>query len=317
MTFLRFEQLLYRTNRQLRGLPSSATVGYSKHGIIRTASDKISYLSARGCTKDKMLRELFFACKRIKDLAARALLAWYGLGFIHRFSDGNGRIGRLSYLILSREMLVVPEENFSLIIDHGASAQEDVGAGQDIFYRRFLSFNAVRYFVNRFAIKAFLGNEFADRYGAIECPTSDKLAAGLSSSLARQENDALYNILHENQTYRFPVHGIITAKLLQEQGRLNEYVGETVLEPSGKADARDQKKSLLSIDLPKLQLDLTLSDVERIFELHEEFKMVELRTLIDIFEFPERYYYYVPQGSKIRCLEFFQFPHKSANNKAK
>lgn len=299
LTFLEFEKWLYWLNRHIRGLAPNYLVQHNGQSIIRGKEKEITYVSSRGHNKDMLMRELFGACKRLSDLIDRGLLAWYGLGFVHRVKDGNGRIGRLLYLMLSGEACALSEEELSLILDHGEAADEDVGAGQAVFYKRFLNFTGVRYFLNRTLLPDFMGEEFAGKYGAISCKTSDMLAKGLSPALSRRENDWLFSIMHEAGTPYWPVHGLVAARLLREKGELEIYGRESSLSPDERMVPEDGSKLMLAIDVPELLLHLTIEDVGRILAFHEELKILEIRTLIKIFEFPEKYGFEPRQAGRV------------------
>lgn len=311
LTFLEFEKWLYLQNCRIRCLSSHRWVEHNGQSIIRGKEKEIVYLSSRGHNKDMLLRELFCACKRLKNPVDRGLLAWYGFGFVHRLQDGNGRVGRLLYLLLSGEICSLSEEQLSLVLDHGEKSDEDVGPGQAVFYKRFLNITGVRYFLNRTLLPEFMGEEFAGKYGAISCETSDVLAKGLSPALSQRENDWLFNIFHEAATPYLPVHGLIAARLLQEKNELGRYGKDNSMPGDRRIAVEDDLKRQLDIDLPRMLLHLTVQDVERILELHEQLKMLEIQTLINIFEFPEKYGFRLRQGGWLSYSEFWQAGNKA------
>lgn len=305
-----YSEYLTRLNGILREIPikersvdgSVVELGF---GVV---GDEISYLPPANEEKDTLMRETFDALQHISDNEGRALLAYYSLQAIHPYSDGNGRTGRLLHEIISKDGKELTKENLSELLDHNKKGHSGNGKGRSVFEKKVLEANKAYYYINREIAKDIFEDDFFKEYGSIYY--SGNVGLGTipeNINLSSQEKRFAEKIISEGHVKNFPFRGLVILKLLLENGKLSNYqfnIERTTVE--NEVIPEDVGKKLLGIDDEKFEPELTKEDVERIIEIHKDIKNRFIKTLIDIFENPDKHLFKNENGENTPIKQVFR-----------
>ncbi len=288
-----FSNYLTRLNGILREVPikQRSVDGRGVEVFFGIVGDEISYLPPAAEAKENLMRETFDALKSIPDNEDRALLIYYALQAIHPYSDGNGRTGRLVHEIISEDGKELTEKKLSELLDHDKEGHAGTGKGRDVFSEKVLEANKAYYLINREVAKEVLGEDFLKEYGNIFYP--GRVGIGnvpKDIDLSPQEKELAQKILGEGDVNCFSFRGIAVAKLLQENGKLEQYQF-TVNRLTGEKEVvpEDVGKKLLGIDNEKFEAELTGEEAKRLIEVHKDIKERFIRQMIDIFKNPDKH----------------------------
>lgn len=292
ISYEEYKNYLTRLNGIVREVPIKERKidGASVEISIGGTGDTV-YLPPQEEKKDELMSKTFEAFKKIPNLNDKALLSYYSIQAIHPFSDGNGRLGRLLYSLISEDGKFVTKDNLSDIVNHNEDGRKGIAEGRNIFAEKILEPKESYNLINRELIKEYFGEEFLKEYGKIYY--SGTIGVGNipeDLKLSKQEKQLAEKILGEGDIKNFQFNSIVILKLLKENDRLREcqYETECLMDDEELVSMGDGKK-ILGIDNEKFENGLTEQDIKRVIEIHKEVKEKFIQIMIDIFENPERH----------------------------
>jgi hypothetical protein len=242
-------------------------------------------------TKEKLLRQVFDATKKLGSNDDRALLLYYSLQDLHLFADGNGRTGRALYQMISDKGKQLSETELSALLDH--QKDEAVGNGRSVFAESVLKPETAFYYIRREMFKKMFPDEFAQGYrdvrsfaqsGDPEWPDSDKDKLRKHDERAREAVQGLFS----ETTDRLSFRSLALLRLVKEKGILGQYQGDDqdLVKTWHNVTPEDKGKKQLYVDAYKLNEDITEDDVRRLFGIYVELDNEFFNQLIGIFESP-------------------------------
>ncbi len=241
--------------------------------------------------KEKLLRQVFEATKRLGSNDDRALLLYYSLQDLHLFADGNGRTGRALYQMISDKGRQLSETELSELLDHQKG--EAVGNGRSVFAESVLKPETAFYYIRREIFKKMFPDEFSQEYrdiwsfaqaGNPEWPDRDKDKLRKHDERAREAVQALFSETTDHLSFR----SLALLRLLKEKGLLSQYQNgdRDLVKTWHNVTPQDKGKKQLGIDAYRLNEDLTEDDVRRLFGIYMELDREFFDQLISIFESP-------------------------------
>ncbi|MEN9552171.1 MAG: Fic/DOC family [Candidatus Parcubacteria bacterium] len=297
LSFEEFEQYLNRLNGMMRSLPKDERGRDGDDVKIETSNPFISYteyLPPDSSQKDSLMKEAFVAFKQISNNEDRALLLYYIIQAVHPYSDGNGRLGRLLYELVSSSGKDLKEEDLSKYLDHNKKGHNGNGEGREFFAKKILEPKHAYYYINREVAREVLGKGFTQEYGKLylyspldSAPTFNHLKEG-DDGLSVRELSLAQTALQQTGVDHFSFSGLILSKLMQEKSSLQKYQKQgMILGDNFGVAQEDVNKHIFSIDDEEMVKEFTAGDVRRIIEINSDLKIKFVRTIIDIFVHPE------------------------------
>ena len=275
LSFEEFEKHLFRLNGLVREM-SIKERGKDDEGVsVKNQFDDISYLPPRKGDKRALLEKSFTAAKTLPEKDA-GLLLYYTLQAVHPFGDGNGRTGRLLYMILEKGELgerLTSQELSDFLAHDGES-----GPGRQKFTQKVRSPEEVYRAVEQLFAADVLGKNITSKFkriysglqsGTIESVENNNLSSDLKQELER--------LMSEGGGGAYPFRNIILLKYLQSRDQLEKYGTE------------DEQQELLRFDGQKLLEGLSESDASEIIEMDLGLKQTFVEKLIDIIANAEKY----------------------------
>lgn len=234
-----------------------------------------SYLAPRSEDKEELLKKSFEAAKSLSAKDA-GLLLYLSLQAIHPFVDGNGRTGRLMYLLLERKNASQPIDKKEIVdfLEH----DEDSGPGRESFTQKVKPPEDIYHAVEHLLASDVLGSEITNKFS--------RLFSGLQSGVIEDfTNEKIPDELKERLKYfmseggggAFPFRNIVLTKYLQEHGLLGKYATE------------DTEKKLLRLDGQRLLEDVSEADAKKIITTDLNLKKLFVEKIIDIIANSEKY----------------------------
>lgn len=302
-----FEQYITRLNGILRKTPISERTIDGQHIYVsaNSASNQIGYLPPDMRDKSMLLIDTFSAIKTMKDNNERALLTYYAIQYIHPFKDGNGRTGRLLYVLFSDERKDVSESKLAELLDHD---EDDRSIhGRQLFARKILHPKKADNFITREVARDTFGETFLNRYGEIYY--SDNFGSVTIPNypeITPAQHDYVKRILSQEQEGSFPFRSVTVLTRLQETKQLDRFQIEglgTITEYDGLPE--DKGKEVFGIDSQLFEENLTVQDIQALILIHRKLKISYVKKLIDIFIHPEAYTITNNKGTKISLKSVF------------
>lgn len=308
-----FSNYLMQLNGILRGVPIKERLVDGKNVevslIMGFTNESISsYLPPVEKEKENFMREIFAALKDISDNEDRALLAYYALQAIHLFSDGNGRVGRLLYELISADGKNLTEDKLSELLDHNKTGHDGIGKGREIFSEKVLNPSRAYYLFNREVAKVVLGNEFFREYGKIYYSGSiSNSSLPDNFELSSEERMLGGKMFGERDVANFGFFQLAITKLLQENGKLAN-CQYALVRPTNRNEVvfEDVGKKIMGIDDEIFFAEFTAEDVRRLIEIHKEIKSSFIRMIIDVFLNPHRHQLKEDDGKEVPIKSVFR-----------
>lgn len=305
---------LNRINGALRGIASKY---HERDGgdvtISQTMVDEkmVQYLPPSADSKENWLRETFNTIKKIPDNEDRALLSFYAVQAIHPYNDGNGRVGRLAYKLISEEGKSISQSELLSILSHEKKGYEGVGIGRDLFAEKVLEPEKAFDLINREIAKNIAGENFINKYGRASFGFyvgKSFLPKSIEKELSEEKAKKIKSILAESSPQNFSFRSLIILKLINEDSGLEKYTFKvnTTMGEKAASCSEDVGKEIFGFDGEEFMNNLTLEQANRVLELHKEIKDVFMEQLIDIFQYPNNHTTKNNQDKEISIKELFR-----------
>ncbi len=275
LSFQDFEDHLVRINGLVRQVRIKDRRVDGESVSIQTQFDDVSYIPPQASDKRGLLEKSFEQAKTLPEKDA-GLLLYFALQAIHPFVDGNGRTGRLLYLLLekgSAKQAVGKDELENFLIHDG-----DSGPGRESFTQKVRSPEQVYSEVEKLLASDVLGPEITDKFkrvfsglqsGTIESFTNKKLSEETKTTLTR--------LMSEGGGGNFAFRNIVLLKYLKDNGL---FEADTI---------EDESRQLLRFDGNKILENLSEEEANEIMAMHANLKKQFVEKLIDIISDAQKY----------------------------
>lgn len=274
-SFSDFEDHLVRINGLVRQVRIKDRRIDGERVSIQNQFDDVSYLPPEASDKRELLEKTFEQAKKLPEKDA-GLLLYYSVQAIHPFVDGNGRTGRLLYLLLERgsaKQAVSKQELEDFLMHDGES-----GPGRESFAERVMSPERVYPVIEQLLASDVLGREVTDKFrrtysalqgGTIEALTNQRLSADTKERLERQMSEG------GGGTYAF--RNIVLLRYIQDKGLYEKYATEEI------------EKKLLRFDGQRILEDVSEEEAKEIMALDVALKRQFVEKLIDVIANAQKY----------------------------
>lgn len=309
--FLEMRQSDEKYEEWIQKLTFPELISYLKHfnGLVRNTSTQersvdgdnvqissnsldlnlTAYLPPETSDKIVLMEEFLETLKKIKDNEYRAQLTYYIIQILHPFRDGNGRLGRLMYKLLSPSSEELTKENLTEMVSHEVVDDTEKSTGRNIFAKEVMRPEEAFYYPMREMANEKFGDEFEKNYGGITLSNTIGEGSIPENIKVTPEKRALVGkIIGEHSTtpyYSF--RSLTVLQLLSEKGKIKDYQYEN----TGKVGNgfEDTGKKILGIDYDKFRSTLDETDIDRLIEINKETKLQLVRKFFDTFSFPEEH----------------------------
>lgn len=275
LDFKDFEDHLVRINGLVRQVQMKDRRVDGENVSIQNQFEDVSYLPPQTDDKKALLEKSFEQAKNLPEKDA-GLLLYYSLQTIHPFVDGNGRTGRLLYLLLEKGSTkqTVSKEELEDFLTHDG----DSGPGRDGFTEKVRSPEQVYPVVEQLLASDVLGREITDTlkrtYSGLQGGTIEALT---NQKLSEQTKAKLERLMSEGGSGNFDFRNTVLLKFLQNKGLYE------------KSTTKDSERKLLKFDGQQLLEDLSEDEANEIITMYADLKKKFVEKLIDIISNAQKY----------------------------
>lgn len=240
-----------------------------------------------------ILEYLVQSLSSVEDKKAKAAMVYYTLLNLHMFSDGNGRVARFMYDLISGDMNEDNAERYyhnndETLSNDGFDLEKDKGIA-DFFY---VTKIADKFIGSQFD---FIPQEVLDKYWWItvgRTNSSPKLSSIIPENvlkrLSSKELLDIDKILRDGYGMKLCPSGLAMLYVSQKKGQLGEWID--------KCDRNiDNGKGLsgrLNFSIfrnPSMIADWEIDDFRELVNVGNRVKFARLRCVVDMFVYPNRY----------------------------
>lgn len=240
-----------------------------------------------------ILEYLVQSLSSVEDKKAKAAMVYYTLLNLHMFSDGNGRVARFMYDLISGDMNEDNAERYyhnndETLSNDGFDLEKDKGI-DDFFY---VTKIADKFIGSQFD---FIPQEVLDKYWWItvgRTNSSPKLSSIIPENvlkrLSSKELLDIDKILRDGYGMKLCPSGLAMLYVSQKKGQLGEWIE--------KCDRNiDNGKGLsgrLNFSIfrnPSMIADWEIDDFRELVNVGNRVKFARLRCVVDMFVYPNRY----------------------------
>lgn len=257
--------------------------------------------------KINLLNQTIDTLKQIDDNQDKALLAYYAIQFIHPFTDGNGRTGRLTYNLIANESTKDFSKNdLNTLIQHKDELNDL--SGRDNFQKEVVSAENFDKIIYREIFKDLFGNDFIEQYGSVSFMTGGFLETQVNipeyllPDLSEKEKKDFLLILNEKGG-KFDAVSATFLKKIQENDNLAKYLTESPykIDKTGAVLNEDEGKKLLIINAENLfeEKALNSQDIRQIIKTYDLVKNSFFEKMNDMFFQSNKYLTTNENGEKI------------------
>lgn len=275
LSFEDFEANLTRLNGLMRQIRVKDRRMDGQNVQISNELMGTSYLPPKAEDKEELLRKSFEGAKNM-PLKDAGLLLYLSLQAIHPFADGNGRTGRLLYLLMEEKSAAQPADKKEILdfLEHDG----DSGPGREAFTNKVRPpeeiYRAIEYVLARDVLGEKITEKFNRIYSGLQLGTIEDFT---NAKLPDDVKERLKYFMSEGGGGAFSFRNIVLTKYLQDRGLMQKYATE------------DVERKLLRFDGQKILEDMTEPDAQAIITEDLELKKRFVEKLIDVITNSEVY----------------------------
>ena len=238
---------------------------------------EIRYLPPRPEYKDELMRRAFEGARNLSKKDA-GLLLYLSLQAIHLFVDGNGRTGRLLYLLLESGEAKTPlsKERVASFLIH----DDNSVSGREVFEKKIKSPKEVDSMIGLLLAQDVLSKNITENISRLDSGLQGgRIEYFTNEKITEETREKLTLVMSEAGSGHYVCRDITLARYLQEEGLIDTYA------------VKDIDQELFHMDGQKILEELSESDAKEIIELFYILKKQFVEKLIDVIVQPNEYTY--------------------------